>query len=149
MKTKAILSVLIVSLGLSGCADMSHEDKGVLTGAVIGGLVGSRFGGGAGQVIATGAGAMIGAYLGGQIGQSMDKQDQMHLNRALETTKTGQVEQWKNPDSGNRYRVEPTKTYYQKGHPCRDFTTIATINGTQQQLHGRACRDERGRWRMK
>ena len=147
--TKKIILFMAAVMGLSGCADMNHEDRGVLTGAVIGGLVGSRFGGGAGQVIATGAGAMIGAYLGGQIGQTMDKQDQMHLNRALETTKTGGVESWKNPDSGNRYRVEPVKTYYQDSRPCRRFKTTAIIDGRTQTVYGHACRDKRGRWQMR
>lgn len=146
---KKMICIVVGALALIGCADMSHEDRGVLTGAVIGGLVGSQFGGGAGQVMATGAGAMIGAYLGGQIGQTMDRQDQMYFNRALETTKTGEVEAWKNPDSGNRYRVEPVKTYYRDGNPCRRFKTTAIIDGRAQSVYGHACRDARGRWHMR
>lgn len=151
MKTikKKLMLGLVASLVLTGCADMNHEDRGVLTGAVVGGLIGSQFGGGAGQVIATGAGAMVGAYLGGQIGQTMDRQDQMRLNQALETTKTGEVETWKNPDSGNRYRVEPVKTYYKDSRPCRRFKTTAIIDGRTQTVYGHACRDNRGRWQMR
>lgn len=148
MVKRSLLLALVASLGLTACADLNNEDAGVLGGAVIGGLLGSQFGGGSGQVLATGAGAMIGAFIGGNIGKTMDKQDQMEMRQALETTKTGKTSRWRNPDSGNRYAVEPTKTYYQKGRPCRQFTTTAVIDGRKEVLHGRACRDPRGRWQM-
>jgi surface antigen len=148
MIKKSILLALMASIGLTGCASMNHEDTGTLGGAAIGGLIGSRFGSGAGQLAATGVGAMLGAFIGGNIGQTMDKQDQMRMRDALETTKTGQSTAWRNPDNGNRYRVEPTKTYYQKGRPCRQFTTVATIEGKREVVHGRACRNPRGQWQI-
>ena len=127
----------------------NNEDAGTLAGGVIGGLVGSRFGGGSGQVVATGAGALLGAYLGGQIGKTMDTQDKMRMQRALETSKTGQVVKWTNPDSGNRYTVKPTKTYYDSSRPCRTFQTTAYINGKKEVINGKACRDGQGRWQMR
>ena len=148
MYKKTILSLLIISLGLSGCASMTKEDTGTLAGGVIGGLVGSRFGGGTGQVLATGAGALIGAYIGGKIGKTMDTQDRMKVQQALETSKTGQSVSWRNPDSGNRYTVSPTKTYYSDNRPCRQFKTTAIINGKQEIVYGKACRDSRGKWQM-
>ncbi len=148
MYKKTLSSILIASFALSGCASLNNEDAGVLAGGVIGGLVGSRFGGGAGQVIAAGAGTLVGAYLGGRIGKTMDKQDQMHMQKVLETSKTGQVVRWTNPDSGNRYIVKPTKTFYKKNLPCRQFSTTAYIEGKKEIIYGKACRDSHGKWQM-
>ncbi len=148
MYNKTITMLLVGSLGLSACASLNQEDTGTLAGGMIGGLVGSRFGGGSGQVVAAGAGALIGAYLGGQIGKTMDRQDRMRMERALETSKTGQSVSWKNPDSGASYTVRPSKTYYHHSKPCRKFSTTAFINGKKEVVHGKACRDSRGRWQM-
>ncbi len=148
MIKRSILIVLVASLGLTSCQSMNNEDSGVLAGGVIGGLLGSQFGGGTGQVLATGAGVLLGAYLGGRIGKSMDKTDRHEMEHALETGKTGRSISWKNPDSGNRYSVRPTKTYYRNRRPCREFTTTATISGKREVVRGKACRDSRGHWRM-
>ena len=148
MVNKTIFIALIASLALTGCASMNNEDSGVLAGGVLGGLLGSQFGGGSGQVVAAGAGALLGAYLGGKIGKSMDKQDRVQVQRVLETSKTGQTVRWKNPDNGNRYAVKPTKTYYQHQSACRKFTTTAIIDGKKKIVHGKACRDPKGRWQM-
>ncbi len=148
MLKKTALSVLVSSLLISGCASMNNEDTGTIAGGVIGGLLGSQFGGGTGRVLAAGAGTLIGAYLGGNIGRSMDKQDQIQMRQALETAKTGRAVNWTNPDSGNRYSVTPTKTYYSKSKPCRDFRTVAYIGGKKEVIHGKACRDDKGRWQV-
>lgn len=148
MCKKTLSSILITTFALSGCASLNNEDAGVLAGGVIGGLVGSRFGGGAGQVIAAGAGTLVGAYLGGRIGKTMDQQDQAQMQKVLETSKTGQVVRWTNPDSGNRYIVKPTKTFYNQNRPCRQFSTTAYIEGKKEIIHGKACRDPRGQWQM-
>lgn len=131
---------------LSSCAEMNNSDVGTITGGVIGGLVGSQFGGGSGQVVAAAGGALVGAMIGDKIGQTMDKVDRMEMQKALETQKSGQATSWKNPDTGARYTVRPTKTYYQGTKPCRAYVTTAYIDGKRQQIHGRACRDSQGRW---
>lgn len=148
MVKKSILLAAIACLGLTSCATMTHEDTGTLGGSVIGGLLGSQFGGGSGHLVGAVAGTIIGGYVGGNIGRQMDREDQRRWREALETTRTGQSTTWRNPDSGNRYSVEPTKTYYEKGRPCRKFRTIAYVQGRKQVVEGRACRDARGIWQM-
>jgi len=148
MYKKIMALSLVASFTLAGCASLNNEDTGVLAGGVIGGLVGSRFGGGTGQVIATGAGALLGAYFGGNIGKTMDSQDQMRMQKVLETSKTGQVVRWTNPDSGNKYVVQPTKTFYNQNRPCRKFSTTAYIAGKKEAIYGKACRDSSGKWQM-
>jgi surface antigen len=136
-----------LSMGLLvSCAELNNSDVGTLTGGVIGGLVGSQFGGGTGQVAAAAGGALVGAMIGDRIGQTMDKVDRMEMQKALETTKSGQAVTWKNPDSGTRYVVRPTKTYYREKQPCREYTTTAIIDGKKEVIHGRACRDQYGHW---
>lgn len=145
---KKIIFTLAFLLGLSACMPPSHEDVGTLSGGVIGGLIGSQFGGNSGKVMAAAGGALVGAYLGGQIGKTMDKVDRMELQRALETAPTGRSIAWSNPDSGNRYTVQPTRTYYQSGEPCREYVTRALIGGRSQQIYGKACRQGDGSWRV-
>lgn len=146
----AIKKLSVVCLvALTGCIPLNNESVGMAAGGVAGGLLGSQIGGGSGQVAAAATGAFIGAVLGGRIGQYMDKQDQLEVQRALENTPTGKALSWKNPDSGNQYRVVPTRTYYRAEQPCREYTTYANIGGKQEQIHGKACREADGSWRVK
>ena len=148
---KLIAASLAVSVLVSGCANVTNEDVGTLTGGVVGGLIGSQFGGGAGKVAAAAGGAMLGAFLGGRIGRTMDRQDQLEMQRALETAPTGTVVRWTNPDTRNVYVVRPTRTYYsvqQPQQPCREYVTTAQIGGKAEKIYGRACRQADGSWRV-
>lgn len=147
MKKLAVAS-LSLSLLLVGCGPITNEGVGTVSGGVIGGLLGSQFGGGSGKVMAAAGGALIGAFLGGKIGKSMDRQDQMEMQRALETAPTGRSIGWSNPDTGNRYTVQPTRTYYQERLPCREYTTRAVIDGQTQTIRGSACRQPDGTWHV-
>ncbi|MCH9715822.1 MAG: glycine zipper 2TM domain-containing protein [Gammaproteobacteria bacterium] len=133
---------------LTGCIPVNNEGAGMVAGGVAGGLLGNQIGSGSGQVAATATGAFIGAILGGRIGQYMDHQDQLEVQRTLESTPTGKTVRWKNPDSGNQYRVTPTRTYYRNEQACREYTTYASIGGKQEQIYGKACRQTDGSWRV-
>lgn len=145
---KLIVATLSLSVFLTSCAQINNEGMGSLTGGVVGGLLGSQFGGGSGKVAAATGGALLGAFLGGRIGQYMDRQDKLEMQRALETAPTGKAVSWKNPDSGNRYSVKPTRTYYRNEQPCREYITHAVIGGKKEQIYGRACRQADGSWRV-
>ena len=145
---KVIVASLSLSILLSGCTSVTNEGVGTVTGGVVGGLLGSQFGGGAGKVAAVAGGALLGAFLGGKIGQYMDRQDQMQMQRALETAPVGRSVTWTNPDNGNYYRVQPTRTYYTNQQPCREYITHATIGGKREQIYGKACRQADGSWRV-
>jgi surface antigen len=143
------IAVASLSLLLVSCASITNEDVGTLSGGVIGGLIGSQFGGGpAAKLAATAGGALFGAYLGGKIGKTMDKVDRMEMQRALETAPTGKSVNWSNPDSGNRYSVQPTRTYYRERLPCREYLTTAVIDGRRETLRGSACRQPDGTWHV-
>jgi osmotically inducible lipoprotein OsmB len=69
MKTISKYSVSAVAaavlIGLGGCAgDMSRQDRGTATGAVIGGVGGAVLGGG---VLGTAAGAVVGGVVGHEV----------------------------------------------------------------------------------
>lgn len=145
---KITVASLSLSVLLTGCAQMNNEGVGTISGGVIGGLLGSQFGGGSGKVMAAAGGALLGAYLGGQIGKTMDRQDRLETQRALETAPTGRAVVWSNPDTGYRYTVQPTRTYYQAQQPCREYITKALIGGKTQQIYGKACRQADGSWRV-
>jgi surface antigen len=145
---KITIASLSLSLLLVGCAPMNNEGVGTISGGVIGGLLGSQFGSGSGKVMAAAGGALLGAYLGGQIGKTMDRQDRLEMQRALETAPTGRSVAWANPNNGNRYTVRPVKTYYHAQQPCREYVTRAIIGGKSQEIYGRACRQGDGSWRV-
>ncbi len=145
---KLLVASLSLSVFLTGCAQVTNEGVGTVSGGVIGGLLGSQFGGGSGKVVAAAGGALLGAFLGGKIGQYMDRQDRMEMQRALETAPVGKSVNWTNPDNGNQYSVEPTRTYYSNEQPCREYTTRALIGGKNQQIYGKACRQADGAWKV-
>ncbi len=145
---KIVIASLSASIFLSGCAQVTNEGVGTVTGGVVGGLLGSQFGGGAGKVAAAAGGALLGAFLGGKIGQYMDRQDKMEMQRALETAPVGRSVNWTNPDNGNQFSVQPTRTYYNNEQPCHEYVTHATIGGKREQIYGKACRQPDGSWKV-
>ncbi|MCC5791628.1 MAG: glycine zipper 2TM domain-containing protein [Legionellaceae bacterium] len=145
---RTLSAALVATLVLSGCAQVSNQGLGTATGGIVGGLLGSQFGGGSGRVAAAAGGALLGAWVGGNIGRTMDRQDRMEMQRALETAPTGRAVNWRNPDNGNRYTVKPTRTYYHGRQACREYTTQAMIGGKSQQIFGKACRQSDGSWRV-
>ncbi len=142
-----ILSALLV---LSGCeSPQTREQAGMIIGGVLGGVVGSEIGGGDGRTAAIIIGSLIGSSIGGSIGRSMDETDRLKTAHALETVRTGVQSSWRNPDSGNRYSVVPTRTYESTSGPCREYTVDAMIGGKSEQVFGTACRQEDGSWKIK
>jgi osmotically inducible lipoprotein OsmB len=57
-------ALLMSTVALGGCADMSTQEKGTATGAVIGGVAGNVLCGG---VLCTGAGAVVGGVIGHEV----------------------------------------------------------------------------------
>ncbi len=65
LRTPLILSIATVALmGLGACAGMTAQEKGVATGAVIGGVAGNVLCGG---ILCTGAGAAVGGVIGHEV----------------------------------------------------------------------------------
>ena len=147
MFLKALSISLLVATGLvlSGC-QTTKEQQGQVLGAIAGGVLGSQVGGGSGKTAATIAGTLLGGFIGGNIGRQMDDGDRYRAGHALESTPTYQSSSWQNPDTGNRYAVTPTRTYYDSTRPCREYTTEAWIDGRKETIYGTACRQPDGSW---
>jgi len=146
-------ALLVASFGLVvSCSSANTQNEnttiGAVTGAVVGGVAGSAIGAGTGQVVAIGAGAIVGALIGGAIGHSMDHSDHVEATYALEHTPKHKAHHWKNNKTGAHYTVIPTSERISlKGHSdCRNYRTIAWINGKKQQVTGTACRKSNGSW---
>lgn len=141
--------LILCTITLTACQNMSKADVGTMTGAVAGGLLGSTIGQGRGQVAAIAVGAAAGALVGNAIGKNMDDTDRMKMNQALESNNVGQPAYWNNKNSGTRYKVTPVKNVTVDNNKyCREYTTTATINGQQQKMYGTACRQSDGSWKV-
>ncbi len=149
MKTHATHAIAVaVALAVAGCAvPPTQEQSGMVIGGILGGVLGAQVGGGSGRTVATIVGAIAGATIGGAVGRSMDESDRLKTAHALETVRTGVPSQWRNPDTGNRYTVVPTKTYESAGAPCREYTVDAVVAGQRDKVYGTACRQPDGSWR--
>jgi surface antigen len=140
--------VLLCTLNLMGCQNMSNQDVGVITGGIAGGLLGSTIGGGSGKIVAVAAGSIAGAMIGGSIGHNMDVTDRLRMNQALESNAVGQPAYWDNAKTGTRYKVIPVKNVTVRNNKyCREYRTVADIAGKKQQMYGTACRQPDGTWK--
>jgi len=147
MKTH-LLSLFVLSgvVVTAGCDGGIKEAGGAILGGAAGGAIGTQVGGGRGQTAAIIAGTIIGALMGGSVGRSLDRGDEMYAAQALESQPSGQPVRWVNPDSKVAYSFTPSQTYYQGNLPCREFTSTAIIDGRQETVYGRACRQADGTW---
>lgn len=145
-RNPVFLKVLILSVivAFAGCA--TREQTGQVIGGAAGAAAGSQVGDGSGRTIATIGGAILGAAIGGRIGSNMDDTDRRRTGLALENSRTGEITEWVNPDSGSRFVVRPTETYYADSGPCREYTMDARIDGSNETIKGTACRQPDGIW---
>lgn len=148
-----ILILATTSLLLQSCnGQMNKQSGGTLIGGLAGGLLGSQFGGGEGKLVATGVGALAGALIGGQVGKSMDETDRQlaakSSREALEFSPAGRSVEWRNPDSGNRGTITPTKTVRTEQGYCREYVQEIIVGGDKQKAFGRACRKPDGNWEI-
>jgi len=146
MHTRWLIPLLIPLFLLAGCESPTKRDTGAVLGGIAGGVLGNQVGGGSGRTAAIIVGTLAGAYIGGSIGQQMDDNDYYRSQQALESNPVNRTSSWRNPDSGNRYQVTPTRTYETASGPCREYTTEAVINGRAETVYGTACRQSDGSW---
>ena len=149
MFTTRIAAATLALALLAACeSPPSKEDLGMATGAVLGGVIGHQFGKGTGQTVATIGGAAIGGFVGSRVGRNMDRSDEAHTTHALAKSADGESTTWRNDETGMRHSVTPTRTYQgDSGARCRDFTTVARIEGRDEVVHGTACKQPDGTWK--
>ncbi|MEW6718943.1 MAG: RT0821/Lpp0805 family surface protein [Thermodesulfobacteriota bacterium] len=149
-----IAGLLAVSFLFAGCASSGpKEGAGTVIGGVSGAVIGSRFGGGSGRIVGTAIGAVAGALIGQEIGRSLDRADQLEMQRtaqySLENSRSGETRAWRNPDSGNSGTITPQRTYKtEQGEYCREYQQTVLIGGEERQAYGTACRQPDGTWKI-
>ncbi len=150
MKLQKFVLILAITGMLSGCTNLTKEDQGVLLGGLFGGLLGSQFGKGNGHVFTTIVGTFAGGYLGRTIGHSLNQQDVLLHERAVEQTVIhGSNNGWANPHSGHRGYVIAGQ-YYRRvpsGY-CREYREFVIIDGKEFSAHSVACQETDGTWRI-
>lgn len=155
----AAVTALMGVVMLGGCVTNGtnstgmKQGAGTLIGAGLGGWAGSKVGGGRGQLAAVAAGALLGGFMGNEVGASLDRADQMYLQRAQSTALHNadwQPVAWSNPDSGHSGTVTPTRTIQHTGtgQLCREYRTTVNIGGRVEEGYGTACRTADGAWRI-
>ena len=149
MMRKGLAVVVIAVAFLNGCESYSpsKQDIGMATGAVLGGLLGHQWGRQRPDHCDHRR-AAVGAFLGSHVGRKMDRADQLRTAEALETSHNGNARTWRNSDSGQHYTVTPTRTYEGASGRCRDFTTVMSIYRRDEVVHGTACRQPDGTWKV-
>jgi surface antigen len=154
MKAIFFSAMIVLSMFFTGCANNrgGKETIGTVLGAAGGGLLGSQFGSGSGQLAATAAGTLLGALVGSSIGHTMDKVDQTKAHQALEQATyapIGETITWNNPSNGHQGSVTPVRDGVSStGNYCREFQQAVTIDGRTEQIHGTACRQPDGSWKL-
>jgi surface antigen len=146
--------ILVLSLALAGCASMGpKEGAGSVVGGVSGAVIGSQFGSGSGRVVGTAIGAVAGVLIGQEIGKSLDRADQLEMQRtaqySLEHARVDETRTWRNPDSGHSGTFTPKRTYKtERGQYCREYQQTVLIGGEERQAYGTACRQPDGTWKI-
>ncbi|MBF0589315.1 MAG: glycine zipper 2TM domain-containing protein [Magnetococcales bacterium] len=146
---KAVIVLLVVALAGSGCAPQNKAQSGAGVGALGGALIGSLLGPGKNREQNALIGAAIGGMAGYIFGNEMDKEDQMRLKDVYETGRSNESVSWVNPDSQAAYEVTPrSATQSPDGQLCRDAEIRAVIDGREETVTQRACRNYRGEWEI-
>lgn len=139
----AVLVAVVMAIA-AGCE--TRQQTGTLVGAGAGALLGRTLtDSGWGMLL----GAALGGFVGREIGQEMDRRDQERMAYALREMPTGRSYGWVNPDTGTYWEMEPTETYRSPtGHPCREFSVLARIEGRAEETRGTACLTPDGTWEI-
>lgn len=148
MLLKKLSVVFVSAILLFGCANGGpKQTAGTYIGAVGGALVGSQFGKGSGQLVGVALGTFLGGMLGSEIGSRMDAHDKelaaQAVNNSLENAPDNQARTWKNPNTNHSGNFVVTKTEESQNKVCRDYVHTVILDGKQEKVCGRACRDVR------
>jgi len=146
MNYRILIAVGLSALLAAGCVNPTKRETGTVIGGIAGGVLGNQIGGGTGRTAAVILGTLVGAYIGGNIGQAMDDNDRYRAQQTLENNRLNHTTSWRNPDTGNEYKVTPTRTFNGANGPCREYVTEAVIEGRREGVYGTACRQPDGTW---
>jgi surface antigen len=125
-----------------------RKEIGTVLGAVAGGAIGSQVGDGDGRTVAIVVGSVLGGLIGREIGKDLDEEDRACVGHALELAKPGQRVRWINEETQVAYLLTPIAADAKDPKNCRRFDIETRVGKKAHTSKGRACRDDRGAWRM-
>ena len=142
------LVLVLLALPFLGACELYLASKPEITGGLLCNVLGHQILEDSGRLAATSEGVQLGNFLGRRIGREVYLIDELKTAEALESSCDGHATTWRNTDTGQRYSVTPTQTYRWQSGRCRDFTTVAENQGRERVIHGTACRQMDGTWRV-
>jgi surface antigen len=125
-----------------------RKEIGTVIGAVAGGAIGSQVGDGDGRTVAIIVGSVLGGLIGREIGKDLDEEDRACVGHALELAQPGQHVRWVNEQTNVTYLLTPLAADAKDPKNCRRFNIETRAGKQAHTTKGRACRDDRGTWRM-
>jgi surface antigen len=147
--SRPFVAVLLGALGLAGCVASNSITTGAAPGANPGVVIDSPVATGSGE---PSVGALEGALESADVGLSLTQADrEMALKaeyEALEYGRPGQPTRWRNRRSGNSGEIGVGSTYQVNRLDCREYTHTISIGGRTRVVHGAACRQPDGVWRV-
>lgn len=150
----------VLALALAACASTGEpyedsvrqqETAGAILGGILGGVIGHQFGEGRGQTAMTVIGAATGSLIGGRLARdrAISDYERRAAYVALESTPSGEVVPWTDPDQGSSGSYTPLRTWRNEaGEYCREYQQVVTIGGQEERAFGTACRQPDGTWRI-
>lgn len=136
-------------LFLAACSSGASLQTGAIPGANSEVVEGSPVATGSGEPT---VGAVEGGLMGSDVGESLNDADREVALKAeyeaLEYGRPGQSTQWRARKGDNRGEIRVGTTYQVNRLDCREYTHNVWIGGRLRVVHGTACRQPDGAWRI-
>ena len=143
------MALVAGALVLAGCSGGPSLQTGAIPGANPEEVVGSPVATGSGEPT---VGAVEGGLMGSDVGESLNDADREVALKAeyeaLEYGRSGQPTQWRARKGDNRGEIKVGTTYQVNRLDCREYTHNIWIGGRLRVVHGTACRQPDGAWRV-
>lgn len=140
--------LVLLALPFLGACELYLASRPQITGGILCEALGHQVVDSSMRTAPASEGVPLGLFLGRRIGREVYLIDELKTAEALESSCDGHAATWRNADTGQRYSVRPMRTYQGHSGRCRDFRTVTENQGREQVIHGTACRQPEGTWKV-
>jgi surface antigen len=146
---RATMALIAGTFLLAACSGGPSVQTGAIPGASPEEVIGSPVATGRGEPT---VGPVEGGLMGTDVGESLNDADRAIALKAeyeaLEYGRAGQPTQWRARKGDNRGEIKVGTTYQVNRLDCREYTHNIWIGGRLRVVHGTACRQPEGAWRI-